>query len=344
MVCLDPDQVIGVDIGGTNIRAGIVNKEGKIISKSIRAVEHEGQEIFDKNLINCIKEQVDKLESAGDVRIGIGSPSPLNPVTGFLHSPENVGCGEYPLKDRIMETFDTKFVEVRNDLDAIALGYYYFGEGSEQGRGIPYLAVIAPGTGLGSSILIEGKPYFGSSRSEYLAIEHHKTPYFGSTVEELKAGIGKDYEEFTAGKGVVSIYEKLFGGSKNQAVAEIIKNTPYREKAWIINNFASDVKDEKFSKTHPDLVDVKDEVCLKTYQNVGKHLGFAIAAFVTNFNPDLLILEGSIIKAYDIMKSEMIKTYKKSVWPAHEDLPIVVGYLKNSGIKGASTLVRNITH
>ncbi|MFX0137465.1 MAG: ROK family protein [Candidatus Hodarchaeota archaeon] len=338
---METEFVIGVDIGGTNIRAGIVDQNGKILSKSHRPVEHnKGQEGFEKNLMDCIKEQVDELKNIEDLRIGIGSPSPLNPITGFLHSPINVGCGEFPLKDKIMEKFNTKYVEVRNDLDAIALGYYHYGENSEQGRGAPFLAVIAPGTGLGSSILFDGKPYFGSSRSEFLALEHHKTPYFGSTVEEIKAGIGKDLEDFTAGKGVISIYNKLFGGSKNPKIAELIKTIAYEEKAWIINNFASDSKDEKFRQRYPEYVNLKDEICKKTYENVGKHLGYAIASFVTNFNPDIVILEGSISKAYDIMKTEMLMAYKKSVWDPHKDLPIVVGRLKDAGIKGASTLVR----
>ncbi len=337
---MEPEFVIGVDIGGTNIRAGTVDQNGKIMHKSHMPVEHDkGQKGFEKNLMDCIKEVVDKLD-IDDIRIGIGAPSPMNPFTGFLNSPQNVGCGEYPLKDRVMEKFDTKYVEVRNDLDAIALGYYHFGEDSSQGRGIPYLAVIAPGTGLGSSMLIKGKPYFGSSRSGYLALEHHKSPYFGSTLEEFKAGIGKDFEDFTAGKGVIAIYYKLFGSSKNPEIAKIIENSKYEEKAWIINNFASDSKDKKFIQKYPDFINITDEICKRTYENVGKHLGFAIASFVTNFNPDIVILEGSISNAYDIMKIEMLKAYKESVWLAHKDIPITVGTLKDAGIKGASTLVR----
>ncbi|MHA1378029.1 MAG: ROK family protein [Candidatus Helarchaeota archaeon] len=336
---MNPEHVIGVDIGGTNIRAGIVDRNGNILSRSHRLVEHKGQDIFDKNVMACIKEQVDKLDGE-EIRIGIGSPSPLNPKTGFLHSPENVGCGEYPLKDRIIEYFGTKYVEVRNDLDAIALGYYHYGEDEYQGKGVSYLAIIAPGTGLGSSILIEGKPYFGSKKSGYLALEHHKTVYFGSTLEEFKAGIGKNVEDFTAGKGVIAIYERLFGGSKNPKVVNVIKKAPYEKKAWLINNFATDAKDEKFKKKYPELIKIKCEICQKTYENVGKHLGYTIASFVSNFNPDIIILDGSIVKAFDIMKFEMYKAYKESVWPAHQNLPIVVGRLQDAGIKGASTLVR----
>ena len=333
-------DVIGVDIGGTNIRAGIVDINGNILSKSQRLVTHKGQEIFDKNLISCIKEEVDKLTSKKEIRIGIGTAGPLDPKIGFIHSPINVGCGEYPIKKRLMDTFNTEYIEVRNDLDTIALAYYHFGENSNQGKGAKYLAIIAPGTGLGSSILIEGQPYFGSSRSGYLALEHHRTPYFGSTVEEVKAGIGKNLEDFTAGKGVISIYEKLFGGSKNQTIAQIIKNAPYGDKAWLIHNFATILKDENFKEQFPNHVKLECDVCKKTYKNVGKHLGYAIAAFVTNFNPDLVVLEGSISKAYDIMKSELLVAYKSAVWPAHQDIPMVVGKLKDAGIKGASTLVR----
>lgn len=338
---MNPKFVIGVDIGGTNIRAGLIDQEGNIESKSKRLIEHDkGTVSFENNLMACIKEQIDKLDESSEIRIGIGSAGPLNPITGFLHSPENIGCGEYPLKDRIMERFKADSVEIRNDIVTIALGYYNFGENEEQGKGIPFLGVIAPGTGLGATILIHGVPYFGSSKSGYLSLEHHKTPYFGSTLDEFKAGIGKDYEDFTAGKGVISIYEKLFKGAKNKIIAETINKAHYEEKAWLIHNFASDTKDKRFIQQYPDLVNLKDEICKKTYENIGKHLGYAITSFVTNFNPDLVILEGSISKAYDIMKFELINTYRKSVWPAHKNIPIIPGRLEDAGIKGASTLVR----
>ncbi|NHI93275.1 MAG: ROK family protein [Candidatus Lokiarchaeota archaeon] len=329
------DFVLGLDIGGTNIRGATVSKNGKIISiTKIPSIP------FEKNLFYCISEQIDKNFSNKTVNIGIGSAGPLDPITGFLHSPENLTCGEYPLKEKVIIEFNAQKVEVRNDLDAIGLGYYHFGESKMQGFQEQALAIIAPGTGLGASMLLDGKPYFGGVNSGYLACEHGKAPYFGETVAEIKAKIGHSWEEFTAGKGVISIYKNLFGESKDPEIKKIIEVADNRDKPWIIENFARAKKNPNFIKRFSEFKDKKiDQICLSAYENVGKHLGYSIASFVTNFNPNLVILEGSISKAFDLMKNAITNAFQKSVFPAHQKTPIVLGKLINAGVLGAASLV-----
>ena len=332
----DGVRVLGIDIGGTNIRVATITKLGKIISLSKKPSRE-----FEKNLFACIQEQVDLNNLSKDLKIGIGSAGPLDPIKGFLHSPENMTCGEYPLKEKLMKEFKCSEVEVRNDLDAIGLGYYHFGESKSQGLKEEALAVIAPGTGLGSAMILSGKPYVGGKKSNYLACEHGKAPYFGETVDEVKAKIRASWEDFTAGKGIINIYVKLFKESQDQDIKEIIRNSSIRDKPWIIENFARDKKSEIFLKKFPELKDKRCEVCLKTYENVGKHLGYAIASFVTNFNPNLVIIEGSISIAFDIMESNIITYFKKSVFPGHQNTSIILGKLKHAGVLGAASLVLN---
>ena len=158
---------IGIDIGGTNIRVATITSSGKIVS-----ISKKSSVPFEKHLFDAIYEQVDEYFSNNELKIGIGSAGPLDPIQGFLHSPENLTCGEYPLKERLIKRFQAKKVEVRNDLDAIGLGYYHFGASRMQGYQEEALAIIAPGTGLGSAMLINGIPYFGGKNSNYLACEH----------------------------------------------------------------------------------------------------------------------------------------------------------------------------
>lgn len=329
------DIVLGIDIGGTNIRVATVSNKGKIISITKKSSKH-----FEKNLFDSIKEQVDNNFRKKQLNIGIGSAGPLEPIEGFLHSPENLTCGEYPLKENIIKEFRAAQVEVRNDLDAIGLGYYFFSKSKMQGLNEKALAIIAPGTGLGASMILNGKPYFGGKNSGYLACEHGKAPYFGETIKEINAKIGRSWEDFTAGKGVISIYKKLLGESKNPAIKKIIREAEDRDKPWIIENFARNKKDSKFIGKFPEFKDEKiDKICLNTYIKLGKHLGYAIASFVTNFNPNLVILEGSISKAFDLMKESIIQNFKRSVFPAHKRISIKLGKLNNAGVLGAASLV-----
>jgi len=327
-------KVLGIDIGGTNIRVATVTSSGKILS-----ISKKSSISFEKNLFTCITEQINENNLTKDLRIGIGSAGPLDPIRGFLHSPDNMTCEEYPLKEKLIQAFNCSKVEVRNDLDAIGLGYYHFGQSKMQGHKEEALAIIAPGTGLGSAMILHGKPYIGGKKSNFLACEHGKAPYFGETVDEVKAKIGTSWEDFTAGKGVINIYEKLFGESKDPKIKEVIKRSITRNKPWLIENFARTIKSERFLEKFPKFKDNTCEICVKTYGNVGKHLGFAIASFVTNFNPNLVILEGSITKAFDLMKVSMMSAFKRSVFPGHQETQIVIGELQNSGVLGAASLV-----
>ena len=328
------DLALGIDIGGTNIRVATVSNKGEIVS-----ITKKPSIPFEKNLHDSIKEQVDKYFINKQLNIGIGSAGPLDPIEGFLHSPENLTCGEYPLKKNLIKEFKASKIEVRNDLDAIGLGYYRFSASKMQGLQEQALAIIAPGTGLGASMILNGKPYFGGKNSGYLACEHGKAPYFGETVEEIKSKIGRTWEDFTAGKGVISIYYKLLGESNDSNVKSVINQAKKQEKPWLIENFARIEKDRKFIERFPNFNKILDEKCIKTYENVGKHLGYAIASFVTNFNPNLVILEGSISKAFDLMKVPLIEAFKKSVFPNHRDTLISLGELENSGVLGAASLV-----
>ncbi|MHA1313027.1 MAG: ROK family protein [Candidatus Helarchaeota archaeon] len=329
------ENVLGIDIGGTHIRVAVVNRHGNVLS-----ISKKPSHPFEKGLFSCIEEQLKNLNEE-ELKIGIGSAGPLNPKTGILHSPGNLDCGEYKLKETLIKKYGATQVEVRNDLDAIALGYYHFGKDVNQGYHVPALAVIAPGTGLGSSILIDGQCYFGGAFSGFLSLELGRAPYFGSTLEEIKAKIGTTFEDFTAGKGVISIYNKLFKKSKDERIRNIIDQASETEKPWLIQNFAKKQKDERFLKKYPDLKDLAvDETCLNTYKNVGKHLGLAIASFVTLMNPDLIILEGSIgINASDLMMDDLSKHFKRAVWSKHQEIPIRIGKLSNAGVKGAASLV-----
>ena len=337
---------IGIDIGGTKIRGAIIDINGELVNELevIKLPMGRNKKTFEDSLFNCIIKNIkdfNELFPEVEIKIGIGSAGPLSSIDGILYSPENIGCGKYEINKEILNNFSVKKVSLINDCEAIALGYYKYGGNMDYGQDVQALGLIAPGTGLGAAMILNGKPYWGGKKMGYLAVELSRTPYFGSTVEEVQANIGINLEDFASGMAVYPILMKIYGGPKMTIISECIKKTRDEDKAWLIEQFARKSKSPEFIKKYPDLANIDvDEKCLLAYKNLGKHIGYSIAAFITNFNPDLMILEGSIMNGYDLFVDEMLASFRSAVYPEHRKVPIVRGLLKNAGIKGASYYVR----
>ncbi|MCA0172836.1 ROK family protein [Bacillus sp. RAR_GA_16] len=136
---------IGVDLGGTNLRVGIVDGNGRILQvKQIATEAEQGYESIIERMTSLIKE-VKKAYSA--VSIGIGSPGPLNPFDGIVVSPPNLpGWKDIPITSLIEEAIGIPTYLV-NDADAAALGEALYGGG--KGRESSFYITVSTGVGGG---------------------------------------------------------------------------------------------------------------------------------------------------------------------------------------------------
>ncbi|MCA0991558.1 ROK family protein [Pseudalkalibacillus hwajinpoensis] len=136
---------IGVDLGGTNLRVGIVDENGRILQvKQIATQADQGYELIIERMTNLIK-KVKKAYSA--VSIGIGSPGPLNPFDGIVVSPPNLpGWKDVPITAMIQEAIGIPTYLV-NDADAAALGEALYGGG--KGRESTFYITVSTGVGGG---------------------------------------------------------------------------------------------------------------------------------------------------------------------------------------------------
>ncbi|MCQ2440602.1 MAG: ROK family glucokinase [Clostridia bacterium] len=152
---------IGIDLGGTNIVAGVVNEDYKIISRSstkTNAPRPAGQIADD--MAKVAKEAVEKagLTMADIEYVGIGSPGAVNPKTGCVAFSNNLDFYDVPLGDMLKERMGVDcFVE--NDANAAAYGEYIAGAG----KGTDNFIAITLGTGVGGGVIIGGKIYSGSN-------------------------------------------------------------------------------------------------------------------------------------------------------------------------------------
>ena len=169
--------VLGIDIGGTNIRAGIVNnfKIEKLASIQINNKDSE-EKVF-KDLIKVVNEVMTDQITA----IGIGVPSVVDTHAGIVYDVQNIpSWKEVAIAQRMKERYNLA-VLVNNDANCFALGEYHFGKG----KGTKSMVGVTIGTGLGSGIIINGKLYCGPNCG---AGEFGMIGYLDNVVEYYASG------------------------------------------------------------------------------------------------------------------------------------------------------------
>ena len=145
--------VLGIDIGGTNIRAGIINNF-KIEGLASKQINNKGSvdEVFN-DLIKVVNEVINDQVTA----IGVGVPSVVDSHLGIVYDVQNIpSWKEVAIAERLNKLYRIP-VLVNNDANCFALGEYHFGKG----KGSKSMIGVTIGTGLGSGIIINGKLYCG---------------------------------------------------------------------------------------------------------------------------------------------------------------------------------------
>jgi glucokinase len=152
------DLFVGVDLGGTLVRAGLVNGQGHLLEWQSMPIEarqgpQAGLERI-HGLIDCLVAKTDR----GSLKaIGIGSTGPLDRERGTIQNPYTLpGWEDVPVANRLSQAFDVP-VALENDADAAALGEFWLGAG----RSVDRLYMVTIGTGVGTSFVERGAVYRG---------------------------------------------------------------------------------------------------------------------------------------------------------------------------------------
>lgn len=150
---------IGIDLGGTNIAAGIVDENGKILRQGSvpTLAERPIEEIVDdmaKLCIELVKEEglsMDQIDS-----VGLGCPGTVDNTNGVIAYANNIKMKNTPMRKLLEQYFPGKRINLENDANAAAYGEYIV-----NGKGSDSFVFITLGTGVGGGIIIDGKIYRG---------------------------------------------------------------------------------------------------------------------------------------------------------------------------------------
>jgi len=168
---LDGQRVIGVDLGGTKILAGVIDADGRIERQASRPTPVDSQEA----LLAGLDAAVEELRDDGIVAVGFGIPSRLNQKTGQVEGSVNIPLEGFDLRSRMSERFGLP-VGIENDANAATLGEFRVGAG----RDAQTMVMLTLGTGCGGGVVLDGALYRGWAELGHMVVEYDGIPCQGS--------------------------------------------------------------------------------------------------------------------------------------------------------------------
>lgn len=309
--------VIGIDIGGTGTKFGIVDTDGNVLfSGNISTKKHPTVETFIDELYEELSVLINKAGGSSRIKgIGIGAPNG-NFYTGNIEYAANlVWQGIVPLSNLVKAKFKLPVV-VTNDANAAAIGEMMYGAA----KGMKDFIMITLGTGVGSGIVANGQLIYGH---DGFAGE------LGHTIiipdGRLHAGTGKkgSLESYASATGVMLTAIELLAKSKEPS---LLRDVP---------------KEKLDSKAVYDAALEGDKIALEIFEFTGKILGLALANAVMFSSPEAIILFGGLTKSGEYILKPTRKYMEENLIRIFQGkVKILVSHLKESdaAILGASAL------
>jgi glucokinase len=160
-------RVIGIDLGGTKILAGIVDRDGRIHARAESPTPTDTQE----SLLAALDDAVEGLIDDSVGALGFGIPSTIDQRAGRAVASINIPLADLDLRSRMADRFGVP-VGIDNDANAAAIGEWRAGAG----RSASHMVMLTLGTGVGGGLILDGKPYRGAVGAAgelgHIVIEH----------------------------------------------------------------------------------------------------------------------------------------------------------------------------
>ena len=317
LIDLSRQVALGVDIGGTNTKYGLVNHRGEILEKgSIKTDEYPEVQDF----IDALYEKVAPLilKHCGQKQfdgIGVGAPN-ANYYTGTIEQAPNLRWkGVVPFAELMTKKFEVP-CKMTNDANAAALGEMMFGAA----RGMKDFIMITLGTGVGSGIISNGQLIYGH---DGFAGE------LGHTI--VKPGGRKHWS--TGSEGSLEAYASATG----------ITITAKKMRAEFPDSMLNEYPEEEInSKVVFECAKKGDPTAIEVFRYTGQKLGEALANFVMFSSPEAILLFGGVIQAGDFILKPTKLHMERNLLPIFRNkVKLVFSELDeaDAAILGASALV-----
>ncbi|HMT73684.1 MAG TPA: ROK family protein [Chitinophagaceae bacterium] len=313
------EYAIGIDVGGTNTKFGVVDRKGNIIDQNrVLTNGHDSVQEFIDDLYTGLSPIIEKVGGAEKIAgIGMGAPNG-NYYTGNVEYAPNLRWkGIVPLAKMVSEKFGLR-TKLTNDANAAAVGEMMYG----CAKGMKHFITITLGTGVGSGIVIDGKIVLGHDG-------------FAGELGHTIIRPGGRLHKGTGIRGVLESYASATG--VRETALELLAENP--NEASLLRDYS---EEELTSQTVYECAIKGDKIANQIFEFTGQILGEALANFIMFSSPEAIVLFGGLTKAGDLimtptrnaMEENLIQIFRNKV-------KLVFSQLKeaDAAILGASALV-----
>lgn len=310
---------IGIDLGGTNIKAGVVNENYEIVStaKVKTNLPRPAEEICD-DMVKVALMAAEKAGISADSveSVGVGTPGIANSSTGVVEYSNNLGFVNVPMAEIIGKKIN-KPVFIENDANAAAYGEFVAGAA----KGANNAVCITLGTGVGGGIIIDGQIYSGSNCAG---------AEIGHTVIEVDGpqctcGRKGCFEVFSSATGLIRMTKEAMEADRNSIMWEMKKEDGDKVSGRLAFN----------------AMRAGDKSAKEVVDKYIKYLAAGITNTINIFQPDILCVGGGVCNEGDPLLLPLKELVKKEVYTrnSEKNTEIVIASLGNdAGIIGAAFL------
>jgi glucokinase len=266
----DETPYLGIDLGGTNIQAGVVIG-GKIrVRDSTKTKAAEGADAVIKRIAKLSDKLLDEasLKRSDLGAVGIGAPGAIDIAKGKVITAVNLGWSDYPLAKVLREELGRPVV-VDNDVNAGAWGEYRAGAG----RGYADLFAIFVGTGIGGGLVLNHGVYHGI---------HHTAGEIGHTLLTANAGLGRrTVEELASRTSIVNLLVQLIEAGRPSVITKLVDGDYSKVRSKVLGQALRE----------------EDPLTIEVVKRAAMHVGMTIANVVTLLSLPCVVVGGGATEA-----------------------------------------------
>ncbi len=311
---------LGIDIGGTNLKAGVVDDDYNIIAvRKIKTNSAKGSDEVLNKIIEVGKAAVSesKIPMSEIKWVGMGCPGTCNPETGLVEYSNNLRWENVPLQETVANALNIP-AYIENDANAAALGEYYAGAA----KGAKSAIIITLGTGLGAGIIINGKLFSGSN---YAGGEIGHT-VLNPNGDLCTCGRKGCFETYCSATALVKYTKRAIEDNPNSGLAK-----------------TAEAEGKVSGRTAFIAAGAGDKDGQQVVDNFISYLACGIINTINIFQPDMLCIGGGVSNEGDNLLNPLKQRIKKEVFSknSRHNTEIVLCSLGNkAGIIGAALLGR----
>ena len=316
---MNRQYAVGLDVGGTDIKAGVVGDDGGVVVKAVGATGPErGAGAVLADMAGLVAELIAEaaVPKQAVVGVGIGVPGPLSPSRGVLFKAANLpGFEDVPVRDELARRTGLPAV-LDNDANAAAYGEFWVGAG----RGVRDMVLFTLGTGVGSGVVIDGRLLRGHFENA-AELGHSIVEPGGRPCACGQRGCLEQYS--SAGSIVRRVVEAVESGAR----------TVLTEHSGGIAAITAEAVAEAVRQG--------DELASRIWDDACRYLAIACLNVQHSFNPAKIVLGGGMSAAGDLLCRAVRQHLDGQGWSLLDDTPeVVLAELGNdAGVIGAAGLM-----